>query len=513
MIRHRILFFLGVSLLSTTIYAQVPDVTPSCVYGCGSSSSNSSVHHMTKKEREMHSEKIHFYNQYKRYHDGFMHEVNQLLGEARKSAKAGRFSEAFSSLQQANSTLAKDRNNSTLYKPSDFIYIPQREFDHIDNQREAHQYKVSQEIAAVTAAQNNQLARNQQRAVQQQPAQQQQLAQKPGAAHPRIGAAATVRGDVYWLTSDGQKVPINNGTPILLNEHVYSGANGHMQVMLLDETVFTIGPDSDMVLDNFVYDPNTTTGKIAANVVKGTFRFVTGKMHSTDPDARKLKLTVGTIGIRGTDFEVQFQPGAPGYIKLFRGELEITPANAGAVFAMHGGQMVVIGPDEGFGAPGPLANAAAGANDAQGNVVTNNNGTTMQQLQSADCVAQNSPGNWGACGLPASVISSQEAVSYMVKWKDRRGKKELEYNQIGNRMQQIKSDMADNKGDVRMLDNRYSGLSSRQEQIKSDMDDMDDQMNGFIVHYVEFESAKAKPASDGTQAKPASNSAQAKPEK
>lgn len=60
MIRHRILLFLGVSFLSTTIYAQAPDVNPVCVYGCGSSGSNSSVHHTTEKERETHREKTIF---------------------------------------------------------------------------------------------------------------------------------------------------------------------------------------------------------------------------------------------------------------------------------------------------------------------------------------------------------------------------------------------------------------------------------------------------------------------
>ena len=353
MIRHRILLLLGVSFLSTTIYAQAPDVTPSCVYGCGGSS-NSSVHHTTEKEREMHREKIHFYNQYKRWHDDFMHQVNHLLGEARKSAKAGRFSEAFSSLQQANSALAKDRNNSTLYKPADFQYIPKKEFDHIDNQREAHQFDVNKEIAAVTTAQNNQQAHNQQRVMQPQQAQQQQFAQQPGAAHPRIGAAAAVRGEVYWLTSDGRKVPIDTSKPVFLNERVVTGANGHMQVMLLDETVFTLGPNSDMVLDDFVYDPNTTMGKFAANLAKGTFRYVTGKMQSVYPEARKIKLPVGTIGIRGTDVEVQFQPGAPGYIKLFRGEVEVMPITGGSSISMNGGQMIVIGSDGGFGAPVPL---------------------------------------------------------------------------------------------------------------------------------------------------------------
>jgi hypothetical protein len=140
-----------------------------------------------------------------------------------------------------------------------------------------------------------------------------------------------------------------------MNQRVVTGANGHLQVLLLDETVFTLGPNSDIVLDDFVYDPVTTSGKVAASVARGTFRFVTGKMHSASPDARVIKLPVDVLGIRGTDFEVQFQPGAPGYINLFKGELEIKPTSGAPATTIHGGQMVVIEPDGGLGAPEPLA--------------------------------------------------------------------------------------------------------------------------------------------------------------
>jgi len=174
--------------------------------------------------------------------------------------------------------------------------------------------------------------------------------QQPTAPHPRIGAA-TVRGTVYWLTSDGRKVPIASGGPIYLGSRIVTEADSRLQITLLDETNFTLGPNSDFVLDEFVYDPNTTAGKIAASLVKGTFRWVTGKVSHPDPAALKMKLPIGTIGIRGTDFEVQYQPNAAGYIKLFSGELELTEQKTGALGRMKAGQMVVIGTDGSWGAP------------------------------------------------------------------------------------------------------------------------------------------------------------------
>lgn len=127
------------------------------------------------------------------------------------------------------------------------------------------------------------------------------LAQAPAAGLTKIGAAAAVKGSIT-AQAPGAAVGrvLGSGKPLYLNDHVKSDAAGRMQVLLLDETVFTIGPNSDMVLDEFFYNPDTQAGKVAATIVRGTFRFVTGKVARKDPDQMKVKLAVGTIGIRGS---------------------------------------------------------------------------------------------------------------------------------------------------------------------------------------------------------------------
>ncbi|MBI5202982.1 MAG: FecR domain-containing protein, partial [Elusimicrobia bacterium] len=117
----------------------------------------------------------------------------------------------------------------------------------------------------------------------------------------QIGAAAGVKGRPMAV-SEGQPAGhvIESGKPVYMNDHVTTDANSRMQVMLKDETVFTLGPSSDMILDEFVYDPATQNGKVTATVTKGVFRFVTGKIAGNQPSNMKVKLPVGTIGIRGT---------------------------------------------------------------------------------------------------------------------------------------------------------------------------------------------------------------------
>jgi len=118
------------------------------------------------------------------------------------------------------------------------------------------------------------------------------------------GVAAAVRGDVQVASlSDAVGRQIASGDEIFLGDQVRSGMDSSMQILLLDETVFTIGPDAELVIDEFVYDPVTNAGSMAARIVRGTFRFTTGLVGQEDPESVSIETSLGTIGIRGTIVE------------------------------------------------------------------------------------------------------------------------------------------------------------------------------------------------------------------
>lgn len=134
------------------------------------------------------------------------------------------------------------------------------------------------------------------------------------AAPISIGVAGAVKGLVKAIPpSDPKSVGrvVQSGKDLYLHEHVTTGPGGHLQIMLKDETVFTIGPDSDVVLDEFIYDPKTDSGKVTASVGKGVFRFITGNIGKKNPSSMEVKLPAGTIGIRGTIVAGKVTPGGP----------------------------------------------------------------------------------------------------------------------------------------------------------------------------------------------------------
>jgi hypothetical protein len=116
----------------------------------------------------------------------------------------------------------------------------------------------------------------------------------------RIGVVAAAGGKVE-LTTPGQVGRIaQSGQVIFMGDEVKTDAAGHLQILLLDETVFTIGPNSALTIDKFVYDPKSHNGEIRASITQGVFRYVSGKIAAKNPDSVKVKLPSASLGFRGT---------------------------------------------------------------------------------------------------------------------------------------------------------------------------------------------------------------------
>jgi hypothetical protein len=71
--------------------------------------------------------------------------------------------------------------------------------------------------------------------------------------------------------------------------------------MLLDESAITLGPDAQLTIDEFVFDPaNTNANALGASLAKGAFRLVTGAIARQNPDGTTLTLPNAVLTIRGT---------------------------------------------------------------------------------------------------------------------------------------------------------------------------------------------------------------------
>ena len=108
---------------------------------------------------------------------------------------------------------------------------------------------------------------------------------------------------VVQVGTAGQAGQAKVGDLVYQGDAVATGADGKVGINFTDGSSFNLSNNARMVLDEFVYDPNSTSNVSLINLTKGTFTFVAGKVAKTGD--MKVDTPVATMGIRGTTPRVE----------------------------------------------------------------------------------------------------------------------------------------------------------------------------------------------------------------
>ena len=115
----------------------------------------------------------------------------------------------------------------------------------------------------------------------------------------------------------GQADVVNRNIELEIKENIYfgdiikTGAQTNLQILFNDETVFTIGENTEIVINEFIYDPNQDNelNKISAEVMQGSLKVVTGLISKENPENLLITLPTGVLATRGTEVQALVKPG------------------------------------------------------------------------------------------------------------------------------------------------------------------------------------------------------------
>ena len=115
----------------------------------------------------------------------------------------------------------------------------------------------------------------------------------------------------------GQADVVNRNIELKIKENIYFGdviktaAQTNLQILFDDETVFTIGENTEIVINEFIYDPNQDNelNKISAEVMRGSLKVVTGLISRENPENLSITLPTGVLATRGTEVQALVKPG------------------------------------------------------------------------------------------------------------------------------------------------------------------------------------------------------------
>ncbi len=91
------------------------------------------------------------------------------------------------------------------------------------------------------------------------------------------------------------------GADVAIGERIVTGPSGQVQILFDDRTELVVGPNSALLIEDYLLREDGSAGRLAVNALAGTFRFVTG---GAPKDRYTITTPTATIGVRGTGFDL-----------------------------------------------------------------------------------------------------------------------------------------------------------------------------------------------------------------
>ena len=125
---------------------------------------------------------------------------------------------------------------------------------------------------------------------------------KPVAGRIKVSSGAA------YIVRDGAQVPAQIGQVVYESDGLRTGGDGKIGVTLTDDTRVSLGPNSELTLQRFMYAPAERGFALVLKFVRGAATYVSGRIAKLAPDSIRLETPASIIGVRGTTLAIQVQP-------------------------------------------------------------------------------------------------------------------------------------------------------------------------------------------------------------
>jgi hypothetical protein len=119
-----------------------------------------------------------------------------------------------------------------------------------------------------------------------------------------IGVVTRSKGDAT-VSRGGKAFRAEAGTRLQAGDILATGRDGSMGVILRDDSTLSLGPDSTLAVEKFLFSPADGKYGLLARLSRGTMAYLSGLIGKLAPEKARFETPVASIGIRGTRFAVK----------------------------------------------------------------------------------------------------------------------------------------------------------------------------------------------------------------
>lgn len=172
----------------------------------------------------------------------------------------------------------------------------------------------------------------------------------------QIGIVVSIQGGVSVHSGSGAR-DLSAGSPVYAGDQLVTGTDGSVEIQFIDDSVYAQGADTQMTIDEFVYNPENAEANMLFRVTEGTFRMVTGGLADLNPDGVRVESNLSVIGIRGTGFEGSVTPDGEKFgIFMYDHHSVVVQTDTGIGLITQGNHIIEVSPEGTLDMPRPYAN-------------------------------------------------------------------------------------------------------------------------------------------------------------
>jgi len=119
-----------------------------------------------------------------------------------------------------------------------------------------------------------------------------------------IGSIKTLEGTAEVIRQGNAVYPAA-GARLFGQDIIKTGDDGSLGIILRDDTIVSLGPNSTLEMRDFRFDPHKKDFSLVCRMLRGTFIFISGVIAKLSPESVKIETPDGTLAIRGTRLAVQ----------------------------------------------------------------------------------------------------------------------------------------------------------------------------------------------------------------
>ena len=122
-----------------------------------------------------------------------------------------------------------------------------------------------------------------------------------------IGLVKSASGEAFILR-DGRRMAVLPGSGLVLGDVLSTGDSGAVGVILRDDTVLSLGPSTEIRIEQFAFEPAEQKLGMVLRVTRGLISYVSGRISRISPGSVRIETPVATLGIRGTRLVARIVP-------------------------------------------------------------------------------------------------------------------------------------------------------------------------------------------------------------